>query len=438
MSNPRYYWIRFGTGPAVDVRSEPIDEPMPVLLERLSGVSAKSPEIVRLAGEIADCGGGADLVALVDRREVRRREDWAAAAHAYRAAPGTVLCATSSPEAPTHRRGYVEAMMLLAGEQRAGDARLAFQHVRRNATLSDTSALLARYGLEQARSAVSGEETFQSEITLSIPAAFLDIWFDAPPQRTNRFFHAYSRVAMALQEVFRRWLRYEWLADLRRCEDHGTARAAIVYWMSPPRGASSRAEFVYDVMAPQTLDRLCRGAKRLGAEFADVAARLEAAGLDNYWYSGNLKKIVGPVRREERSLRRLLAMDSDVLDHLIGLGVNARLMREGTPVDPDVSVPHPIDLICDFAHGLRSHLRRGPISEWSPHLASLVMIEATNAMRGELGLDHGIRAELRITTEDGRQLEFRADDALLARAGESVPGDDSSTENLEEADALPS
>jgi hypothetical protein len=438
MAQPRLYSIRPEKEQGVEIEVEAIQN-LPAGIQRLTRVTPDSPEITRIAEEILRADSDADILAVLDRRDVRRVDEWAAAAHAYRVAPGVVICATTAPGSSTHRKGYLEAMLLLAFEQRAEGERLVFHHTRSNATAADIAPLLSRYALEHVAAQLPRKSGFASEITVSIPAAFLDIWLDVPRQRTRQFFRVYSRIAMALQEVFRRWIRFEWLADLRRFEDHTAGRAAIVYWLSPPRAASSYSEFVYDVMSGETLDRLCRGLRRLGTEFSAIAGRIAAANLDEttHWYRGNVKKIAGAVRRDERSLRRLLAMDSDVLDHLIGFGVQAPRIREGV-TDPEAPLRHPIEFISDFAHDLRSHLRRGPLPEWSHDLATLVMVEATNAMRRELGLPHGVHVEVTVSTDGGRRLSCDAE-TLLAPPGEvSAPADDISSENLREADALPS
>jgi hypothetical protein len=117
--------------------------------------------------------------------------------------------------------------------------------------------------------------------------------------------------------------------------------------------------------------------------------------------------------------------------------VEAVRIREGRPPEPDSPDRNPIDSVGDFAHGLRSHLRRGPLPEWSHDLAVLVIIEATNSMRRALRMRHGIDVELRVSLEDGRQFEFRTE-ALREIAREKPGDEETSSENLEEADALPS
>jgi hypothetical protein len=186
-------------------------------------------------------------------------------------------------------------------------------------------------------------------------------------------------------------------------------------------------------MSEDSLNRICTQAPRLAAEFKQIAGRLKSDNQTEtaHWYRGGVKHISASVHREARSLRRLLAVDSDVLDHLIGFGVAAVRMREGE-ADGDVPPPRPLDLVSDFAHGLRSHLRRGPMPHWAHDLATLVIIEATNSMRRSLRLPHGIRVNLRITLPDGRPIEFQTD--ALSDSLE----DATSSENLTEADALPS
>jgi hypothetical protein len=117
--------------------------------------------------------------------------------------------------------------------------------------------------------------------------------------------------------------------------------------------------------------------------------------------------------------------------------VEAVRIREAQPPEPDTPDRNPIDVVADFSHGLRSLLRRGPIPEWSHDLATLVLIEATNSMRRALRLRHGIEVELRISLDSGQQIEFR-NEALRELAREKTADEDTSSENLEEADALPS
>ncbi|HET8550166.1 MAG TPA: hypothetical protein VFL57_19280 [Bryobacteraceae bacterium] len=434
----RYYWIHHDTGHNVTVHTGSAEEPVPTLLQHVTDLSAERANLLRLAGEIATTSPSADVFAILDRRDLRRAGEWARAVHAWPVAPETALVSTTAPESAGHRKGYIEAMLLLALAERAAAVRLVVEHKRANATAIDIAPLLARYGLKDAAAELPADGSFAAELRLSIPGQFLDVWFESPSQRTRKFFAVYSRMSMALQDVLRRWLRYEWLSDLSRFADHMTARALVLYWLSPPRKAASHAEFGYDVMAEETLNRICRRAPRVAAEFKDIASRLERAGLwaTAHWYGGPLRHIVGAVHREARSLRRLLAVDSGVLDHLIGFGVAAVRMRQRQR-EAEPAPPHPIDVAADFAHGLRSHLRRVPLPEWSHDLGTLVMIEATNSMRRSLRLPHGIAVELRASVRGGREVEFRSE-ALRDNANDDGSTGGISSENLTEADALPS
>jgi hypothetical protein len=445
MPQPRVYWIRHELGQRVAIDIEPIVEPIAVVLEKLTGVPAESPDMLRLANEIAAAEPGANVMAVLDMLRVRRPADWVPTAHAYAVAPGTVLCATTPPDAQTHKRGYLEAMLLLALEQRPETPELSFRHVRANATAADLAPVLARYELEHAAADLPSKASFRSELTLSIPGSYLEVWPWTPPQRTRRFFKIWSKVAMVLQDALRRWLRYEWLADPHHFADHITTRALVVYWLSPPRAATSRSEFMYDFMDSKTLARLCRAGPRARVEFGAITKQIVAAGMEAEIarrYRGDPRKILAAVRRDGRSLQRLLAMDSYVFDHLIGFALEASRLR-AVKLEPESPLPHPLDIVTGFAHGLRSHLRHGPLPDWSHDLATLVLIEATNALRRGFNVRNGIRVELEVTTGDGRRLRYSAEalrhEPTEAEVAEQDQDDeDKSDEKLTEADALPS
>jgi hypothetical protein len=433
----RFYWIRYDEAEDFITETGSIDDPLPLLLGRLTELDPDSPELVRLSAEIATLDRSADVLAVLDRRDVRRPDVWAAEAHAWSAAPAVVLCCTTDPVSASHRKGYLEALLLLAIAGHTGLPPLMFTYSRATATVDDLTPLLARYGLEHAAAELPPDETFAADFRLAVPAEHLGVWRVTPSQRTRKFFSVYSRMSMALQDALRRWFRYAWLSDLTRFDDHVTARALVLYWLSAPRKAASVAEFGYDVMAPETLDKLCRRTPKIAHEFKEIAERIRAAGYDETarWYSGVVKHIVTAVRRDERSLRRLLAVDSDVLDQLMNFGVAAARIRDRQAAS-ETPARNAIDVVADFGHGLRAQLRRGPLPEWSHDAAVLIMIEATNAMRHGHRLRHGIAVELRILLQDGRRLEFRTE--ALREAAREKAADDSSSENPAEVDALPS
>jgi hypothetical protein len=404
---PRIYWIRHEPG-HVRIDLEPIREPMALILEKLTGVSADAPHILRLAAEIAAADRSASVVAVLDHGQLRRIGEWLEQAHAYPVAPGIVLCASIAPHLATHKRGYLDAILLLGLYAPADAPDLVFQHVRTNATAEDLAPLLARYELDRAAADLPVDAPFRAELTLSITGAHLDVWPRTPPQRTRRFFHIWSHVAMVLQDLFRRWIRYEWLAEAARFEDHATGRALVAYWLSIPRAATSHSEFMYDVMEPQTFNRVCRSSPRMRAELEEVGNRIEACGMSRETaerYRGDPRKVLAAMRRDERSLRRLFSVDTDVFEHLINFAVELSRVHEAR-VNPESPLPHPVDLVIRFTHGLRAHLRRGPLPDWSHDLATLAVIEATNALRRGFRLPNGIRTQLRVTAADGREFRY--------------------------------
>jgi hypothetical protein len=361
--------------PRVSVHDEIVDYPR--LAELIGG---------RLASQI---DAETVMMPLLNRNERADVAAWLDGVHAYPVAPGTVVLSEDDPRHALHRRGYAEILLaashgfvLQPGKRDLPD--LTFRYERPNASAADLDPLLRLYPF-LAPDLPKGE--FPAALEVSIPAADLAAWYDSPRQRTTSFYRAISSVSMSVQRTLRRWLRFAWFADLQNFDDLLASRAMMMYWLSCPCKGRSRSDFTWDVLSQSELNRLYAfSTARANRELKNIHWRLSQPGRDlpaHSYRSLHRSEIVAAVRREGRTLNRLLALESDLVDTL------SRMAPEAAA--SPVSV---FDFALRYVHEIRFHLRKEPLPVWSHDLAVLVLIHATTALRASMGLPSGIRARL--------------------------------------------
>lgn len=344
------------------------------------------------------------LLPRLDRTGKSAPASWLSKARPFRVAPGILLCSMEDPGLAIHRSGYFELLLAAAGNgfvsQRgmADFPPLVFHYETTSATAADLLPLLGYYKLPVAAADLPPGE-FATTITLEIPGGDLSAWFLSPPQCTDAFADTFPDVSVDVQRSLRHWLRFAWMTDADRFDDLAATRAAMIYWLSNSCRDGIRSKFAWDVLCAKEMNRFYRVASgRVPRELDAIVARLRAGGrveMAQCYRKLRRREIVAGVRREARKLNRMLTVESNVIDLLVNLTVEARtmLLAGVTRGLLPVSVR--------YGHELRAHLRRNPIPEWSHDLSLLVMIHATTQLRARLGLESGICARLRVETADG-------------------------------------
>jgi hypothetical protein len=256
---------------------------------------------------------------------------------------------------------------------------LTYSYTRGNTAPGDMAALGARYGFDPA--------SVDSTITLSIPSEYLSTWLIGPRQVTNRFYWTYTAISARLQQMLRAWLRFQWFADLANFNDLVASRAAIMYWLSAPHKGKARSEFTYDVLSPESVKKLCRvGPRKFAKELDIIHDRLRAAGKDqaaDCYRRLHTREIMDAVKRERRTIARMIVIEAELVDILINFAVSAREQGQ---------LKH--ELTSEVLRALGVSLRRFPVRGAEHDLAMLTLIEATAQLRRSLGLPGEIGASL--------------------------------------------
>lgn len=160
-------------------------------------------------------------------------------------------------------------------------------------------------------------------------------WFQAPNERTPRFFLTYSQVSIAVQEALREMAPAEFFADLSQFKNERAAYAMLAYAASRPFRPKSRTDFTYDVTnatAMMTFYRFSR--RKLIAGLGEAHARLVAAGHDDLaqlYDPWDLKYMLKAVKkkRSRKPLHRLLLAEGKLVNELTGFsGLDAYSPKE--------------------------------------------------------------------------------------------------------------
>jgi hypothetical protein len=286
--------------------------------------------------------------------------------------------------------------------------RLACSHAR-----AALPPVLASYGfdVEQAgcldRKLESQRGDVDVSMTVSIPGALAGRWLDAPGERDQQFFQVYARVSRAVQRAIRIWLPYLYFSRPERYEDWAAAAPLVVYQASRPCTGRPKYDFTYDVLRDRSMTAFYRQASgRLPGELARIEGLLLGAGRRDWAAAYGVKHardFKDMVRRHPAQVRSLLVADTCLIDAFVNLGCQAGQLHRQTGKDPGMAVRELARLGTQAAKALRSKLRRLYGGQEFLALGSLLFVEATNALSGDVTRPGAIQAALRISAvEDGQ------------------------------------
>ncbi len=152
-------------------------------------------------------------------------------------------------------------------------------------------------------------------------------WLSAPGERDPAFFPSFARISLAIQAVLRERVPASYFQPLDSFRDVKRAYPMLVYQAARPFRGRLRSELTYDVLNPQTLDTLLRGAKPGLLELlGQTEARLSRAGwreLADQYHPKRVAQILETVHKLSKSrkcLHLLVRSESVLLDALVELG----------------------------------------------------------------------------------------------------------------------
>lgn len=262
--------------------------------------------------------------------------------------------------------------------------------------------------LENARSQ-TGAQDLEITLSLALPGDLALAWLEVPEERDPDFFPVFAAVSVAVQQALRRWLPYLYFSDPERYDDPTLAHPLLVYASTPPFPGQPRAAFTYDLMDRDNTPLRRRSTKReLVARLKSTEQILLAVGRPQTAerYSPRAARaILAAVERHPRLLNKLLVADTFFVDAVIGLGLAAREFKAGRQANLHRAVPDLNRFSGDFTARFHRPLRRLYSGQDFPSLGSLLLLEATRALRPGAPLS----AVLRITMGELEQTFVNAD-----------------------------
>lgn len=323
-----------------------------------------------------------------------------------------------------HKNAYQSTLAL------AGGLSLGRVHSRENFTLSYIDRrrmkaagaaerlehVLAAYGFEDGAAEwlaqFGGERPaaeIETAIALSVPGELVSVWLDAPDEKAATYFRTYARVSRAVQRAMRYWLPFIYFSDTERYGALGAAYPLLVYQNSKAYDCRPKHDFTYDVMSREWREEFFgQSARWLKKDLPRVYRALLAEGLREtarYYEPRQAEEIAASVARRPRLLIGLLSADALFVDSLVTLGCRAGRLREEAAKNPQRTVRHLTEFSSELVKAFHGRLRRLYGGENFVALGSLLLVEATNALRADFRETSAIQGVLTVKT-DGLEQTF--------------------------------
>jgi hypothetical protein len=269
------------------------------------------------------------------------------------------------------------ARLLAAGAMRA-DATIELRHSFGCAIPAAAAATLlaAAFGSD----APSGSQWGEVTVSETLRNSALSAWRRAPIEKSPAYFPAHAAVSVALQHAFRRWLAWLWLSDPARWENVDGTQAVLAYAASRPFPGRRRTDFTWDVLSPDWVYGAFRSSRRaLTMKLRSVRQAMLCAGrrdLAEQYKPSLSKAILTRVRKQKKTVRNLFACEGEVVDHVLQFGLILRNAEDEFQLGHQAA---------DFADGLATRLRRMSTEMDLTPLATMVMLQASNALHTALG-----------------------------------------------------
>jgi hypothetical protein len=167
--------------------------------------------------------------------------------------------------------------------------------------------------------------TAAADLAMGHPA-----WINAPTEQESNYFRTWQGVSNALQAGLRASISQEYFRDPQSFVDRDAAYPMIVYQAARVYHGNPPNDFTYDLRDyPDCRDTLESTWKTIGVSvqraLADIEQRLYEAGMPALarryaprWYEDLLLE----VRRKPKTFHKLIAVESDLIDTVIELGMS--------------------------------------------------------------------------------------------------------------------
>ena len=290
------------------------------------------------------------------------------------------------------------ARLLAAGAMRP-DAAAGLRHSFACALSAQVGAplLAAVFGSD----APAGSPWGEVIVSQSLARTAMKAWRRAPIERSPAYFPVHAAVSVALQNAFRRWLTWLWLSDPAHWENVEATQAILAYAASKPFPGRRRTDFTWDLLSTEWIFGAFRSSQRgLTTKLRCMQQAMLNAGrtdLAEAYKPATAKAILTRVRKQRKSVRDFFAAEGEIVNHVLEFGLSLR------NADSEFQLGHDA---AEFAKGVDTRLRRMSNDMDLTPLATMVMVEATNALHTALGGENELVTRFSITSPE--PLESRA------------------------------
>jgi hypothetical protein len=242
----------------------------------------------------------------------------------------------------------------------------------------------------------------RASLSFGVPGSMAGAWLRAPGERDPEFFHAYSKVSLAVQRTVRRWLPYACLSDLNRFADTNFGYGLIFYRSTRPCGGRPRSDFAHDLVTPEDPGVARPWAWRpLAFHLACAERLLRAAGrhdLAHLYEPWRARTILEGIVRRPRFINALLAADAFLIDRLVSLGLAGREFPALHADGPRRAAKEVSAFMAQFSRAVNHKLWRIYAGQGFIAMGSLLLVEATRALAAVLDGQAAISVTLHLAS----------------------------------------
>jgi hypothetical protein len=242
----------------------------------------------------------------------------------------------------------------------------------------------------------SAGSTEQVETRLDLEPAACRAWKSAPREKDGSYFTVHAAVSIAVQAALRRWLAWHWLSNLANYEDTPGTYTVLAYLCTRPFPGRRRTDYTYDTLTTDWMPFAFRFARRpLRCLLKKIHGVLLAAGnkmLARKYHPSNAKFILERVRKQRKAIRSVMAGEGAIVNYVLKCGLELQ-----AATDP-IRAAH---LAPEFVRGLAVRLRRLFQEQDLTDLATMLLLEATDAVAVSQGDEPSLTSAVTIPSASG-------------------------------------
>lgn len=317
--------------------------------------------------------------------------------------PATDVLAVARASRPC--AGYVEQMFAAAAGLPAAES-LPPLHVTLAVDSPSTDGLVTLLRAFDVNEGLPRGASRNASLTFSINGNAMANWTVAPRDCTAAYYPVWGRVAGAVQQSARAWVRFLMLSRPERFLDVPDARAALLYWISAPRVSITQRRLCWDLLADGMETNPLRniGARRLSCEIATVRHHLLGTAAAPIWARTTAARLRQAAWANPSAVHAAAGLDASLTSAV------TRLASHWQSAPRRIESAHTV--AAASLHSLRIALQRSMLAPFALPLSMLLFFEATAALSRALHRTSGFSLQAEVENENGIR---------VYRAGEKNP-----------------